>query len=64
MNLEEESLFSRVMHWINDRWPLKAMIRLGLEEDMPGGDSFVYIFDGSVLANFLIQVITKREVNL
>jgi ubiquinol-cytochrome c reductase cytochrome b subunit len=51
-------MFSRVMRWINDRWPLRAMMRLGLEEDMPGGDSFVYIFGSSVLATFLIQVIT------
>jgi ubiquinol-cytochrome c reductase cytochrome b subunit len=51
-------MFSRVVRWINDRWPLKAMIRSGLEEDMPGGDSFVYIFGSSVLATFLIQVVT------
>jgi ubiquinol-cytochrome c reductase cytochrome b subunit len=51
-------MFSRVVHWINDRWPLRAMMRLSLEEDMPGGDSFVYIFGSSVLATFLIQVIT------
>jgi ubiquinol-cytochrome c reductase cytochrome b subunit len=51
-------MFSRVVHWINDRWPLSAMMRLGLEEEMPGGDSFGYIFGSSVLATFLIQVIT------
>jgi ubiquinol-cytochrome c reductase cytochrome b subunit len=34
------------------------MMRLSLEEDMPGGDRFAYIFGSSVLATFLIQVIT------
>jgi len=43
-------MVSRMIHWINDRWPLKSLIRLGLEEDMAGGDSFVYIFGSSVLA--------------
>ncbi len=51
-------MFSRIVRWINERWPLEAMIHLGLEEEMPGGDSFVYIFGSSVLATFLIQVIT------
>jgi ubiquinol-cytochrome c reductase cytochrome b subunit len=51
-------MFSRVMRWINDRWPLRAMMRLGLEEEMAGGDSFAYIFGSSVLTIFLIQVIT------
>jgi ubiquinol-cytochrome c reductase cytochrome b subunit len=51
-------MFSRVVRWINDRWPLRAMMRLGLEEDMTGGDRFAYIFGSSVLATFLIQVIT------
>jgi uncharacterized membrane protein len=51
-------MFSRVMRWINDRWPFRAMMRLGLEEDMAGGDSFAYIFGSSVLTFFLIQVIT------
>jgi ubiquinol-cytochrome c reductase cytochrome b subunit len=51
-------MFSHVVRWINDRWPLKSLIGLGLEEEMPGGDSFVYIFGSSVLATFLLQVLT------
>jgi ubiquinol-cytochrome c reductase cytochrome b subunit len=51
-------MVSRMIHWINDRWPLKSLIHLGLEEDMPGGDSYVYIFGSSILATFLLQVIT------
>jgi ubiquinol-cytochrome c reductase cytochrome b subunit len=44
--------------WINERWPLDALIRVGLEEEMPGGTRFSYIFGSSVLTMFLLQVIT------
>ena len=33
-------MFSKILHWINDRWPLNAVIRWGLEEEMPGGTGF------------------------
>jgi hypothetical protein len=29
-------MFSRIGRWINDRWPLEALIRLGLEEETKG----------------------------
>jgi len=51
-------MFSRIGRWINERWPLSALIRLSLEEEMPGGASFAYIFGSSVLITFLLQVIT------
>jgi hypothetical protein len=37
-------MFSRIGRWINDRWPLEALIRLGLEEEMIGGTSYAYIW--------------------
>lgn len=49
---------SKIVRWINDRWPLNAVIRWSLEEEMPGGASFAYIFGSSVLITFLLQVIT------
>jgi ubiquinol-cytochrome c reductase cytochrome b subunit len=50
-------MFSKILHWINDRWPLNAVIRLGLEEEMPGGPSYAYVFGSCVLLIFLLQVI-------
>jgi hypothetical protein len=32
-------MFSEIWRWINERWPARALIRLGLEEDIPGGAS-------------------------
>jgi hypothetical protein len=30
---------SEIVHWINERWPANTLIRLGIEEDNPGGAS-------------------------
>jgi ubiquinol-cytochrome c reductase cytochrome b subunit len=51
-------MFSQIVRWINKRWPLEAFIRLGLEEEMPGGTSFAYIFGSAVFLTFLLQMIT------
>ena len=49
---------SKIIRWINERWPLNAVIRWSLEEEMPGGASYVYVFESTVLLIFLLQVIT------
>ena len=49
---------SKILQWINDRWPLSAAMRWGLEEKMPGGTSYAYVFGSCVLLIFLLQVIT------
>jgi len=51
-------MFSRVLRWINERWPLTPLTRLALEEDMAGGASFAYVFGSAALILFLLQVIT------
>jgi ubiquinol-cytochrome c reductase cytochrome b subunit len=51
-------MFSRIGRWINDRWPLDALIRLGLEEEMIGGTSYAYIFGSAVLLTLVLQVVT------
>ena len=48
----------RIKRWINERWPLDALIRFSLEEEIPGGDSFAYVFGSAILLTFLIQVVT------
>jgi ubiquinol-cytochrome c reductase cytochrome b subunit len=49
---------SEIVHWINDRWPLNAVIRWSLDEEMPGGAGFAYVFGSCVLLIFLLQVVT------
>ncbi|HXX33909.1 MAG TPA: cytochrome b N-terminal domain-containing protein [Thermodesulfobacteriota bacterium] len=49
---------SKILKWINERWPLNAVLRWSLEEEMPGGTSYAYIFGSCVLIVFLFQVIT------
>jgi ubiquinol-cytochrome c reductase cytochrome b subunit len=51
-------MFSRIVGWINDRWPLDTLIRWSLEEEMPGGTSYAYVFGSCVFIVFLLQVIT------
>jgi ubiquinol-cytochrome c reductase cytochrome b subunit len=47
-----------IWKWINDRWPLKPLLDLILEEDIPGGARFTYSLGSSVLLVFIIQAIT------
>jgi len=49
---------SGIVHWINERWPLNTVIRWSLDEEMPGGAGFAYVFGSSVLLIFLLQVVT------
>jgi ubiquinol-cytochrome c reductase cytochrome b subunit len=49
---------SRIVDWLSERWPIRAVIRWSLEEDMPGGHSFGYCFGASLLFIFFIQVVT------
>ena len=51
-------MFSKISNWINVRWPLNAVIRWSLEEEMPGGTSYAYVFGSAVLLIFLLQLIT------
>jgi ubiquinol-cytochrome c reductase cytochrome b subunit len=51
-------MFSRILKWIDERWPLTPFIRLALEEDMSGGAGYAYVFGSSALIIFLLQVAT------
>jgi ubiquinol-cytochrome c reductase cytochrome b subunit len=51
-------MFAKIGRWIAERWPLEAFLRLSLEEEMPGGTSYAYVFGSSVFIVFLLQVIT------
>ncbi len=49
---------SRIRHWIEERWPLSALIRLGFEEEIPGGASYAYVFGSATLIIFMLQIVT------
>ena len=51
-------MLSSIWRWLNDRWPLSALLRSGLEETIPGGSSFAYTLGSATLIVFLLQVVT------
>jgi ubiquinol-cytochrome c reductase cytochrome b subunit len=51
-------LAGRIFDWIDERWPLSLSVRLALEEEMAGGNSYAYVFGSSALIIFLLQVVT------
>jgi ubiquinol-cytochrome c reductase cytochrome b subunit len=51
-------MFSRLLKWIDERWPLTPLIRIALDEEMAGGSSYAYVFGSSALIIFLLQVVT------
>jgi len=51
-------MVSRIRRWVDDRWPLSAVLRLGLEEDIPGGASIAYTLGSATLLVFTLQVVT------
>jgi ubiquinol-cytochrome c reductase cytochrome b subunit len=51
-------MFKKLLRWIDERWPLTPLINLSLEEEMPGGTSFSYVFGSATLIVFLLQVIS------
>jgi len=48
----------RIWDWIDTRWPLKAITRWSLEEEIPGGASYWYTFGSSALFLFILQAVT------
>jgi len=51
-------MFTRIRRWIEDRWPVSAVLRLGLDEEIPGGASIAYTLGSATLFVFGLQVVT------
>ena len=51
-------MLSRIWSWANERWPLSAVVRWSLEEEIEGGSSYIYTLGSALLAVFLLQVST------
>jgi ubiquinol-cytochrome c reductase cytochrome b subunit len=48
----------RPADWFKERWPIEAVARWGLDEDIPGGSRYAYTLGSSALFLFLVQVVT------
>ena len=51
-------MVSKIWQWINERIPLKIMLQVGLDEEIPGGASFFYTLGSATLFVFALQVVT------
>ncbi len=51
-------MLTRLGKWINERWPLSNLVKLGLEEEIIGGSSYAYIFGSLLLFTFAMQAAT------
>jgi ubiquinol-cytochrome c reductase cytochrome b subunit len=51
-------MFTRLLKWIDERWPLTPLVHLSLDEEMSGGSSWAYVFGSAALIVFVLQVVT------
>ena len=51
-------MVSQIWNWLNKRWPLSDIIRVSLDEEIPGGSSYLYTFGSTLAVLFLLQVAT------
>jgi quinol-cytochrome oxidoreductase complex cytochrome b subunit/mono/diheme cytochrome c family protein len=51
-------MLDRIVRWVDERIPLTSVIRLGLDEEIPGGARFAYTLGSATLVVFVIQMIT------
>lgn len=51
-------MITRIKEWIDARWPLSSLVRLSIEEEIPGGARFVYTLGSAVLIVFMLQAVT------
>jgi ubiquinol-cytochrome c reductase cytochrome b subunit len=48
----------RLRQWMEERWPLSAVIRWGSVEEIPGGAKFAYALGSATMVLFAVLVIT------
>jgi len=51
-------MITKIKEWIDARWPLSSLVRLSIEEEIPGGARFAYTLGSAVLIVFAIQALT------
>ena len=55
---------SRVVDWVDERTGIRSMTRMVLDEPIPGGARWAYVFGSGLLFIFLLQVITGVSLAL
>ncbi|HEY1985248.1 MAG TPA: c-type cytochrome [Terracidiphilus sp.] len=55
---------ARLIHWVDVRTGVKSLAQKALEEPIPGGARFAYVFGSGLLFIFLLQVITGVSLAL
>src|SRR5437868_13263813 len=55
---ERSTNASRLFRWLDRRTGLAALLREALDEPIPGGARFAYVFGSALLFIFISQVIT------
>jgi ubiquinol-cytochrome c reductase cytochrome b subunit len=61
---ESAGRVSRIVHWIDVRTGIKKLARTALDEPIPGGARWAYVFGSGLLFIFLLQVITGVSLAL
>jgi ubiquinol-cytochrome c reductase cytochrome b subunit len=51
-------MLSRLWRWVDERWPLGALVKAALDEDIPGGASWTYVLGSTTLVTFLLLVVS------
>jgi ubiquinol-cytochrome c reductase cytochrome b subunit len=51
-------MITKIKEWIDERWPLSSLVRLSLEEEIPGGARFVHALGSAALILFMLQMLT------
>jgi ubiquinol-cytochrome c reductase cytochrome b subunit len=51
-------MLTNIWDWINERIPINDILRLGMDEDIPGGSRFSYVLGSATLLVLLLQFIT------
>src|SRR6202166_2839230 len=61
---QAKSLPTRLYSWFNKRTGLGSIMKTALDEPIPGGSRFAYVFGSGLLFIFLLQVITGVSLAL
>ncbi|HMK48950.1 MAG TPA: cytochrome b N-terminal domain-containing protein [Thermodesulfovibrionales bacterium] len=51
-------MLSGIWLWLNDRWPISSLMRLALDEEIPGGSRVAYTLGSTLLTVFALQATT------
>ncbi|HXX81566.1 MAG TPA: cytochrome b N-terminal domain-containing protein, partial [Thermodesulfovibrionales bacterium] len=51
-------MIRKIKEWVDARWPLSSLVRLSIEEEIPGGARVVYTLGSAVLIVFVLQAVT------